>query len=113
MDVNRNTFQSQLPLILKAIAASRFVTLDLELSGIPSRQIGQARAPGRGEDGKQTLQERYEETKKAAERYQILQLGLTCVEEDLDRGTSFRPSQLYTRFDASQVSTLLDHTTSL
>ena len=88
MDVNRYAFENQLPLILKAIADSRFVTFDFELSGIPGKQTGQARAPGRSEDGKQTLQERYEETKKAAERYQILQLGLTCVEEDLERGRS-------------------------
>lgn len=86
MEIDGLGFQSQLPSILQAIAQSRFVSFDLELSGIPGRQTGQARAPGRSEDGKQTLQERYEETKKAAERYQIIQLGLTCVEEDLDRG---------------------------
>ncbi len=86
MEVNGLAFQSQLPSILRAIARSKFVAFDLELSGIPGRQTGQARAPGRSEDGKQTLQERYTETKKAAERYQIIQLGLTCVEEDLERG---------------------------
>ena len=90
MDVNRYTFQNKLPLILNAIATSRFVTFDLELSGIPAKQTGQARAPGNSSDGKQTLQERYEETKQAAERYQILQLGLTCVEEDLERGTNIQ-----------------------
>ena len=89
MDVTGRTFQSEMHRILEAIANSSDVSYDLELSGIPSRQTGQARAPGRSEDGKQTLQERYEETKRAAERYQILQLGLTCVEEDLNRGRWF------------------------
>ena len=112
MDVDRYAFESQLPLILKAIATSRFVTFDFELSGIPGKQIGRARAPGRSEDGKQTLQERYEETKKAAERYQILQLGLTCVEEDLERGTSIKLRYPYIEIDAVQVSTSLDHTIS-
>ena len=112
MDVDRYAFESQLPLILKAIATSRFVTFDFELSGIPGKQTGRARAPGRSEDGKQTLQERYEETKKAAERYQILQLGLTCVEEDLERGTSIKLRYPYVEIDAVQVSTSLDHTIS-
>jgi len=92
MEVNGLAFQSQLPSILGAISRSKFVAFDLELSGIPGRQTGQARAPGRGEDGKQTLQERYQETKKAAERYQIIQLGLTCVEEDLERGRTPHPA---------------------
>ena len=89
MDVTGHTFQSELPRILEAIANSRVVSFDLELSVIPISQNGQARSPGRSEYGKQTLQERYEETKRAAERYQILQLGLTCVEEDLKRGRWF------------------------
>ena len=93
MEVNSLVFQSQLPSILAAISRSKFVAFDLELSGIPGRQTGQTRAPGRSEDGKQTLQERYQETKKAAERYQIIQLGLTCVEEDLERGRIPHPAR--------------------
>jgi len=79
MDVNGNTFRAILPSILGAISRAHFVSLDLELSGIPGRQTGR---------GKQTLRERYDDTKKAAERYQILQFGLTCVEEDQQRGRS-------------------------
>lgn len=86
MDIDCRTFQSELPLILRHISRSRFVSFDLELSGIPGKQINRPRAPGQGESGKQTLQQRYEETKRAAERYQVLQMGLTCVEEDLGRG---------------------------
>lgn len=81
MDVNGSTFRAILPSILGAISRAHFVSFDLELSGIPGRQTGR---------GKQTLQERYDDTKKAAERYQILQFGLTCVEEDKKRGISLK-----------------------
>ncbi|KAL6717015.1 hypothetical protein ACLMJK_004929 [Lecanora helva] len=84
MDVRGSDFRSHLPSILTAISRAHFVSFDLELSGIPVRQRGQSKAPGLA--GKQTLQERYEDTKKAAEQYQVLQLGLTCVEEDRERG---------------------------
>ena len=84
MDVTSYTFQAQLPKLLKAIAGSHFVAIDFELSGIASKQ----RQPGGslGFDGNQTLQQRYIEIKEAAERYQILQVGLTCVEQDTQRG---------------------------
>lgn len=81
MDINGNNFRAILPKILEAISRAHFVSFDLELSGIPGRQTGR---------GKQTLQERYADTKKAAERYQILQLGLTCVEENNERGNSLK-----------------------
>ncbi len=91
MEVTSHTFQSQVLSILGAISRSHFVSFDLELSGISGKQF-KAKPTGQNEDGKQTLQQRYEETKAAAERYQILQLGLTCVEEDRDRGTPQRQS---------------------
>ena len=86
MDVKGINYRGQLPSILAAISKAHFVSFDLELSGIPGRQRGQPKAPGQPATGKVTLQERYEETKRAAERYQVLQLGLTCVEEDRERG---------------------------
>lgn len=83
MDIGPRAFLNQLPTILNAIAEAHFVAIDLELSGIPTRK---SRAPG--EDIiKPNLQSRYEETKLAAEKYQILQLGITCVGEDRDKGT--------------------------
>ena len=86
MDVDQYNFTALLPTIVSAIARSRFVAIDLELSGIPRysalRNLG--RSPQ--DEGKQSLQQRYSETKAAAERFQILQLGLTCIEEDLERG---------------------------
>lgn len=84
MDVTRRTFPSQLPAIISAIADAHFVAIDLELSGIPTSQANKLRAY---DGGRPSLQERYEENKKAAEKYQILQLGITCVGENLNRGT--------------------------
>ena len=77
MDVNKGAFYDALPSILKHISEACFVAFDLELSGIPSRGTGKR---------KPTLQERYAELKEAAERYQILQVGLTVVEEDKESG---------------------------
>lgn len=74
MDINAASFLGNLLDIFTAISESQFVSFDLELSGIPSKQW-------RPNGNKQTLQERYEEVKHAAERYQILQIGLTCVRE--------------------------------
>ncbi|CAK1364884.1 hypotheticalsprotein [Cercospora beticola] len=75
MDVDKVSFYPLLPDILTDISKSHFVAIDLELSGVPTKaQWG---------DGKPTLQQRYAEIKDAAERYQILQIGITCVEQDI------------------------------
>ncbi|KAI5361993.1 Putative ribonuclease CAF1, ribonuclease H-like superfamily [Septoria linicola] len=75
MDVDKVSFYPLLVDILTDISKSHFVAIDLELSGVPTKaQWG---------DGKPTLQQRYAEIKDAAERYQILQIGLTCVEQDI------------------------------
>lgn len=85
MDVPRHKFQAQLPFILEDIANAHFISIDLELSGIPGPQINRSRVDG-ASSGKPTLQERYTDIKRAAERYQVLQLGLTCVLEDKQNG---------------------------
>jgi poly(A)-specific ribonuclease len=77
MDIDKSSFPSRLLDVLEAIAESHFVSFDLELSGVPVK--GQAKE----KPGKPSLQERYLETKKAAEQYQILQIGLTCVKDDV------------------------------
>lgn len=79
MDIDKVNFPARLLEILTAVSESHFVSIDLELSGIPVRQGGFA--------GKQTLQQRYKEVKEAAEQYQILQIGVTCVHEDVATGT--------------------------
>lgn len=89
MDVRPAQFQDLLPAILDAIASSSFVTLDLELSGIPGQQPNRPKAVGEGSSERPSLQQRYEETRAAAEKYQILQFGITCVEEDNNRGLIF------------------------
>lgn len=85
MEVDRIQFPHFFPTLLKRIASAHFVTLDFELSGIPSRR-------SRGSDAKQTLQERYSEIKLAVETFHVLQVGLTCVEKDVDsHGYVLRP----------------------
>lgn len=80
MDVDRTEFLATLPSILKHISNASFISFDLELTGIPpQRRRGRA-------DNKATLQERYEAVKTAAETYQILQIGVTAVEEDHENG---------------------------
>lgn len=86
MDIRPPEFPTRLPSILDAIASAHFVTLDLELSGIPGQQPNRPKAVGEALTGKPHLQQRYEETKAAAEKYQVLQFGITCVDEDKDRG---------------------------
>jgi poly(A)-specific ribonuclease len=78
MDINKYNFYPQIIDILTAISRAHFVAVDLELSGVPSKDSLSTKV------GKQTLQQRYLETKEAAERYQILQIGLTCVEQDVE-----------------------------
>lgn len=85
MDVSPADFQFKLPAILDAISTAHFVTIDLELSGIPGPQPNRFK-PGEALTRKPPLQQRYEETKVAAEKYQVLQFGITCVEEDRVRG---------------------------
>ena len=85
MEVDKTAFQPRLLDILVAVAEASYVSFDLELSGVPVKQPGEA-------VGKPSLQQRYAETKEAAEKYQILQIGITCVTEEEDRGVYlFKP----------------------
>ncbi|RFU23964.1 hypothetical protein B7463_g12373, partial [Scytalidium lignicola] len=79
MDIDSRNFQLHLLDILQDIAGARFVSIDLEMSGINTGFSNQG-------SGKQNLQGVYDRTRKGARVFQILQLGLTCVEEDLERG---------------------------
>lgn len=86
MDVTNTTFYPLLLEILTDVSNSHFVAFDLELSGVPSKQSAFAAQKPGARPGKPTLQQRYTETKEAAERYQILQIGLTCVQQDAESG---------------------------
>jgi len=79
MEVDKLSFYPLLLDVLTDISEAHFVAIDLELSGVPTKQM-------RKEAGKPTLQQRYLETKEAAERYQILQIGITCVQQDAVNG---------------------------
>lgn len=79
MELTSQTFLHQLPWMLYELSESCFVSLDLEMSGIPMSPAGQAPKT-------QSLQERYAENKAAAEKYQVLQFGLTICYEDAEKG---------------------------
>jgi poly(A)-specific ribonuclease len=88
MDVNGAHFRKQLLAILKNISNATFITFDLEMSGITTRP--KHSSGDRTYDvGKPTLQQQYEEMKSAAETFQILQMGITCVEEDREKGEPY------------------------
>lgn len=78
MEVDAASFPHHLLGLFINISEADFVSFDLELSGIPSRLPNK---PPRG-PGRFTLEERYAETKAGADRYQILQVGITCARFD-------------------------------
>ena len=77
MQVDAASFPLHLLGLFINISEADFVSFDLELSGIPSRLPNKQRRPGR-----LTLEDRYAETKQGADRYQILQVGITCARFD-------------------------------
>ena len=85
MDVLGLDFPAALGQMIDALTRAHFVAIDFELSGIASKQLFKQKVPGVLDDDarsrKQSLQQRYEEAKEAAEKYQILQVGITIVEE--------------------------------
>ena len=82
MDIHKGNLSSQLINMLTALASARFVAFDLEVSGIHSR-VPPTSSQGRSR--KQTLQERYDDFKTAANKYQVLQIGFTVIYEDTSR----------------------------
>lgn len=81
MEVTRDNFREQLLPILQHIANATYVTFDLEMSGINARPRERSR-----DIGKPSLQQQYDENKQAAEMFQVLQVGITCVEENREKG---------------------------
>jgi poly(A)-specific ribonuclease len=79
MEVDAASFQHHLLGLFINISEADFVSFDLELSGIPSRLPNKKPRVG---GGRFSLEERYAETKEAANRYQILQVGITCARFD-------------------------------
>ncbi|KAL2829145.1 ribonuclease H-like domain-containing protein [Aspergillus cavernicola] len=89
MDVTAQTFPYHLSKILEDLASSVFVSIDLEFSGIATAPQGRAGPP-------QSLQQRYEEVVAGADKYQILQVGLTFCHEDAEGAKyTLKPYNLY------------------
>ncbi|ESZ92144.1 hypothetical protein SBOR_7475 [Sclerotinia borealis F-4128] len=84
MEVHKDNWKQLLLPILKDIANATFVSFDLEMSGITTRpkHSNQERTH---DIGKPSLQQQYEEVKDAAETFQVLQLGITCVLEEREK----------------------------
>ncbi|CAG7949794.1 unnamed protein product [Penicillium salamii] len=74
MEIEITNFPDYLPFILNDISSSCCISIDFELSGLAFPPSTRAETP--------TVQERYLEAKEAAERYQILQVGLTICHEN-------------------------------
>lgn len=83
MEVTKRSFNWHLPRMLKDLSECCCVALDMEFSGIAVRPSDGSPA---SHGSRSTIQERYLEVKAAAETYQILQVGLTFVEEDAENG---------------------------
>ncbi|KAL9112622.1 MAG: hypothetical protein Q9227_003193 [Pyrenula ochraceoflavens] len=77
MDVSKWAFPTELVNIIQQIADSHFVAFDLEFTGIAGRSF---------QSGGKDLQQVYSEVRDAANRYQVLQFGMTIATEDWDRG---------------------------
>lgn len=79
MEVNRSNFWQKLPFLLQTISEAQFISIDLEMSGIAAKSSEHTLNP--------TLKQVYEDAKKAAQMYNILQVGLTCVSWMEAKGT--------------------------
>lgn len=77
MEIDRTNFWGNLPLIFKTISEAQYVAVDLEMSGIFVDQFRDTATPA-----KPTLQQTYDDARKAAELYSILQFGFTCISWD-------------------------------
>ena len=83
MDLNPTNIEENLLPMLEALEKAHFVSMDFELSGISTKNT--KKRSGRSaahRHGVQTLQERYEDIVDAAEKYAIIQVGITIVIED-------------------------------
>lgn len=85
MNVPSTGFPEELIHIIQHVADSQFVAIDLEFSGVAGRRSA-------GGTGKLTLQDYYQDLRSAAQIYQILQVGLTTVSEDIDNGEPMKLS---------------------
>lgn len=71
MDITRSNFWANLPSIIRAISYSHSIAIDLEMTGIATKDKPDRINP--------TLIQVYEDAKQAALAFAILQIGLTCI----------------------------------
>lgn len=99
LDLNKDNFNSRLEGILHSLSIADFVAIDFELSGIPTRLQTSSNGPKTQDtksSGKHTVQQRYEEMKAAAEKYHILQVGLTIgAQSQSGKGYFLEPHNIY------------------
>lgn len=91
MDVTRHNFYRHLPFMLQLAARARFVSIDLEMSGIRANSTDPS-------PRKQAAQDAYTKARKAAQTFGVLQVGITFCHQDEPSGTSGplrRPSQSF------------------
>ncbi|EXJ66533.1 uncharacterized protein A1O5_10202 [Cladophialophora psammophila CBS 110553] len=79
MDINSGNFSQELIKIIQHVANSRFIAFDLEFSGVAARRAGAG-------SGKLDLHQYYQDLRSAAQIYQVLQVGITVVTEDIEEG---------------------------
>jgi poly(A)-specific ribonuclease len=82
MDINNENFKDNFLDMLFQISSSEFVTISIQTSGAAPKPDNKG--------GPETLQMRYLATRAAARKYQVLQLGITCVQAIPDQ-----PSQTF------------------
>ncbi|KAK1726989.1 ribonuclease H-like domain-containing protein [Colletotrichum acutatum] len=80
MEVSSENFWRQLPKILLSIAKSRYIAIDVEMTGIMDK----------GSENRHdnlTNQQTYESAKNIASKFNVFELGITCVEKLSADGT--------------------------
>lgn len=85
MEITSENFWGSLLEVLEAIAAATYVSIDLEMTGIRTRNFKSS--------AKDVIDIIYEQAKAAAEHFQIVQFGLTCISHS--RSTKGKPNRVY------------------
>lgn len=80
METDRSNFWQNLPYMFRSISEAQYVAVDLEMSGIFVDKFRVTRTPVRP-----TLQQEYDDARKASKLYSILQFGFTCIRWDPER----------------------------
>ncbi|CAK7199078.1 hypothetical protein SEUCBS139899_001746 [Sporothrix eucalyptigena] len=102
MSVPLSRFWAALVQIQTSIATSHFVAIDLEMTGIEPRDEPRLQ--------RLTKEQLYARAKKAAETFNVLQLGLTCIEYDSNTPDDGKMGRFILRSYNFNVSPMFDTT---